>query len=56
MPHPLDIFAKTASGIASSKQRAAEQQQGKKFERLVHVSPGVKLKAQQPGCAHRLKA
>jgi hypothetical protein len=56
MPQPLDIFAKTAGGIASSKQRAAEQQQGKKFERLVHVSPGVKLKAQQPSCAHRLKA
>ncbi len=56
VPQALDILANTAGGIASSKQRAAEQQQGKKFEHLVHVSSGAKLKAQQQGCAHRLKA
>ena len=56
VPQPLDILANTAGGIASSKQRAAEQQQNEKFERPVHVNPDMKLEAQQQGCAHRLKA
>lgn len=37
VPEPLDVFTNSASGIASRQQSAAEQQQGEKFERPVHI-------------------
>jgi hypothetical protein len=41
VPEPLDIFANPASGVASRKQSAAEQQQGEKFEHPVHIIPDL---------------